>query len=94
MQETETGTVSGTVFYNDGTTPLAGAEVQVVAEGETEPVQGTITDDAGNFSMILNSGVYSLNVIVNGSSVGTLNVTINAGDSVPANVVTSRTVSR
>jgi len=68
---TETGTVSGTVFYNDGTTPLAGAEVQSVAEGDSEPIQGTITDDAGNFSMILNSGVYSLNGIVNGGSVGT-----------------------
>jgi protocatechuate 3,4-dioxygenase beta subunit len=46
-----TGTVAGTVFRHDGTTPIAGALVQVFIVGNSPPVGAATTDAQGHYSI-------------------------------------------
>lgn len=78
-----TGTVTGTVFYQDGVTPLPNCEIQMVDVNGT--VISDITSPDGKFQGEIEAGEIIMNVFLEGASISIQNVVIIAGQD---NIVT------
>ena len=76
-----TGTIRGSVKDANGT-PLPGASVTVAAERG-----GTLSDASGNFSLKVRPGSHSLIISYVGQSPMTIQVTVNAGETITQNVI-------
>ncbi|MGA9110454.1 MAG: hypothetical protein WB290_09170, partial [Smithella sp.] len=78
------------VFYIDGVTAVPNCEIKI------EDTNGNVISDIqsadGNYSATLQAGDYVINVFLNGANIGTLNITIVAGQNNTANVGTQRSV--
>ncbi len=68
----ERGVVRGRVVNENGT-PIGGARV------EADTGEWTVTDENGNFTLELTPGHHTINIIVNGSVVKTVEVDVEAG---------------
>lgn len=82
------GTVSGTIYYADHTTPMPVKDPDSIEISDTT----TTTDDEGRYSVELAPGNYTINVKVNDVSVGQAGVSVEAGTSQTVDVVTSRAI--
>jgi len=83
-----TGTVSGTIYYADHTTPMPVKDPDSIEISDTT----TTTDDEGRYSVELAPGNYTINVKVNDVSVGQAGISVETGVSQTVDVVTSRAI--
>jgi len=92
-----TGKVTGTIFYNDGVTPLIlnnstnGTDVQLFNTSTSTVISTFVTDNTGKFiSPEVPAGNYVLYGYYNNSSIGHTYLTIVANSTIQKNLTTSR----
>lgn len=79
----KTGTVIGTVFYQDGVTPIPNCEIQII-DVNGNVVSDTTTPD-GKFQVDVEAGEIIMNVFLDGASIAIQNFVIISGQE---NIVT------
>lgn len=72
-----TGTVTGTVFYQDGVTPLPNCEIQIVDVNGN--VVSDITSPDGKFRVDVEAGEIVMNVFLDGASISIQNIVVVSG---------------